>query len=269
MNVANYTGNSVIRANGGNSANGGTIGGCYGGGGDGSGGAVYFTGAVRAITVSVNGGAAGVESGRDGTCAAEQAAGAGSNGQIFSVYSFRRSFDPAGYCLLLLPSKLLYFKAQLMNQSVLLNWQVDHPELVKQFTVEKKTGNDWVVIAVVDPADGRFKYSATDLYPATGHNFYRLKVTERSGSSDYSETRMVWMGNRSEDFFIYPNPASGNVFVTGKLVRGEMLQLINLYGSILWQQKIQAENQTIGLPPLPPGVYLVRYKKTVKKLIVR
>ncbi|MGQ0738910.1 MAG: T9SS type A sorting domain-containing protein [Bacteroidota bacterium] len=272
MHVTNYTGNAIIRANGGNggnSANGGTIGRCYGGAGGGSGGAVYFTGTVPPITITTNGGLAGVESGRDGTCAPAQAAGAGSSGQTISSYTFRRSTDPAGYCLLLLPSKLLYFKGQLINYTVALNWQVDHPELVRQFTIEKKTDNGWVFLVTVDAADNRFKYAAADPAPSPGNNFYRLRVTERNNDNYYSETRKVRAGTPPADFSLFPNPASGKVSVSGYFEPGSLLRLMDVSGRLVWQKTITGTNTAIILPGLSPGLYLVQCNGVTKKLIIR
>ena len=97
------------------------------------------------MAISVIGGAAGAEINRDVTCnATPQSAAAGSDGQIFSSYTFARSTSTAGYCRFLLPSKLLYFRAILLNKKVRLSWEILNPELVKDFTIERKnTNNQW------------------------------------------------------------------------------------------------------------------------------
>jgi len=272
MHVANYTGSAVVNVNGGTgglSDNGSVVGRCFGGGGGGSGGVVYFTGATPGITVSVSGGAAGLEINRDAGCGAAVPGAAGSSGQIIPNYTFSRSTDPAGYCLLLLPSKLLYFKGQLINRTVALNWQVDHPELVRQFTVEKKTDNGWIAIATMEASDTRFKYATTDVAPSAGNNFYRLKVTERSDAYYYSETRKIWAGFPGADFTIFPNPASDKVSVRGQFEPGVQLRLADISGRIIWQSTIRGNTAEITLPHLLPGLYLVQCNGVTKKLIIR
>ncbi|MBL7748114.1 MAG: hypothetical protein JNM19_11835, partial [Chitinophagaceae bacterium] len=208
LNIANYTGPVSVLANGGNgghSDDGGNIGRCFGGGGGGSGGAIYFSGLVPPIATSVAAGAAGVESGRDASCGAEQAAAAGAVGAVFSSYSFTRSTNTAGYCSLLLPSKLVYFNGNIHNEKALLSWQIQNPELVSDFIIEKKTGTtDWVALMTTPADNSREIYSATDagIYP--GDNFYRLRIRERSGMVYYSAVRRVFYDEGSAGFSFYP-----------------------------------------------------------------
>ena len=273
LNVTTYTGNTILwttGGNGGNSDDGLNIGRCYGGGGGGSGGAVYFSGATPAVTVSISGGVAGVEVNRDPGCNAAVPATAGSTGQIIPNYVFPRSTDPAGYCLLLLPAKLLYFHVQLINQSVLLNWQLDHPELVMRFTVEKKTeASGWTSLASLDASDTRLNYSLTDPNPGYGNNFYRLKVTEKSNSDYYSETRKIGVDLYNHDFIIYPNPASDKIIIRGKNETGMWFRITDISGKTVWKQKILNNPAEIALPRLSAGLYLVQYNGITKKLVIR
>jgi len=58
--------------------------------------------------------------------------------------------------------------------------QVDHPELVQRFIVEKRTAdNGWAEISSMDAVDTRYTYGATDPAPSWGNNFYRLKIVEK------------------------------------------------------------------------------------------
>ena len=270
MHVSNYSGAATIRANGGNggnSADGGTIGRCFGGGGGGSGGAIYFTGSIPAVTVSQSGGAAGVESGRDPSCAAAQAAGAGSNGSNFSNYTFRRSTAPAGYCQLLLPTGLLYFRARLQNNQVLLDWETDHPEQVASFIPERrKPDGSWEPLMTITAMHNRNKYSAIDLHPAEGSNFYRLKILETNGPPAYSEVKKVDF--RSDAFRFHPNPARNSLVLYGQFEAASPVQLTDMNGRILLERKVSGTRIPISLPNLQPGIYLIRYRNQVSKLMI-
>lgn len=274
MHVSNYSDNVIITSNGGgggDSFNDPSQPRCFGGGGGGSGGAVYFTGTIPGGTISVIGGPGGAEPTRNAGCSATPVPGiAGSNGLTFSNYNFSRSTSPAGYCELLLPSKLLYFRAQKMNGVVLLNWQTDHPELVREFIVEKTNdNNEWKSLPAISATDTRLRYATTDLQPNTGNNFYRLKVIDRDGSIYYSETRLVWMGTLSGDFTVFPNPSAGHVIVSGDFEPHQLLRVTDIAGRIIWQQVTGSNQSRIVLPRFAPGLYLVRYRDNVKKLLVK
>jgi hypothetical protein len=273
MHVTNYSGGVTISANGGNggdSFNDASIVRCFGGGGGGSGGAIYFTGTYPAATINFTGGAGGGEFTRNPGCNAAVPGVAGSGGQSVENYNFSRSTNPAAYCELLLPSKLLYFRAQKVNRSVVLDWQVDYPALVKEFTVEKRTGNGgWTSLPLITADDNRFKYAAADNSPFLGNNFYRLKIAEKDGSSHYSETRKIWIGSPAADFTIFPNPASGKITVSGNFETTAPLQITDISGKIVWQQYMLFARNEIQLPRLAPGLYLVRYKEAVKKLLIK
>lgn len=273
MHVASYTGNVFINANGGKGGHSddGLVGArCFGGGGGGGGGAIYFTGSTPAGIITATGGAGGVEINRDNAgCNTAVAGAAGSNGLTFSSYTFRRSFDEAGYCQVLLPSKLLYFKAQLNSRSVVVNWQTDHPELVNKFIVEKRTNNTgWTDLTTFDAADDRFKYAATDPAPLSGNNFYRLKIIDKEGSNYYSEIRAIRINSFEADLFIYPNPATDKIFISGKLQQGLPIKLLDLSGRIIWEQTIVNNYMPIMLPKVSAGLYFVQHNGTTQKLII-
>jgi hypothetical protein len=273
MNVTNYTGSATVTANGGkggDSYDDNSIVRCFGGGGGGSGGAIYYSGAAPGgVTTQVAGGVAGLQFNSNTGCNAPVPPSAGTTGDIIPNYTFRRSTNPAGYCQLLLPSKLLYFQGQLSGNAISLNWEVEHQDLINYFIIEKKQGNNWVEIANVTADPSRYKYSTIDATPSLGNNFYRLRVIDNDGSHYYSPIRKIWNGQGFADFVIYPNPSSGKVFVRGELLNGELIKLLDISGKTIWQQVIRNSTAELMLPPLPPGVYLVQHGNQTKKLVIR
>lgn len=274
MHVSNYTGAVSIRADGGSggaSENGGNLNRCFGGGGGGSGGAIYFTGALPATTNTVTGGAAGVETNRDASCAVTaQDAAAGITGQIFSSYTFSRSTDPAGYCKLLLPSKLLYFRAALLEKKVRLSWEILNPELVNNFTIERKnTNNQWIPVSVITSNDSQQQYAIIDNNPAAGYNQYRLRITEKNSSIAYSAIQQVYVDFTKNIFIVYPNPASDKITVRGIFNNSSSLRLSDITGKIILQKQLIYNSTEIILPFLSPGIYLLQVNETIQKLIIR
>lgn len=275
LNVDTYSGSANVNVNGGNgglSDDGTVTGRCFGGGGGGSGGVVYFKSATPGgVSVSVSGGVKGNEINREATCNAAVPGADGSAGQIIPNYTFSRSTVSASYCLLLLPVKLLYFNAQYLQEQVALNWETDNPELAAGFSVERKINDDpaWLTIYTTVASDNRHLYGAFDPHPLQGNNFYRLKITEKSGQVYYSPIRKIWKGGSDHDFIIYPNPSHGQVIISGKLESGNSVDLTDISGKLIWRKNIISNSIEATIPVLSPGVYLVRYKETVKKLVIQ
>ena len=165
LDINNYIGTTTIQANGaqGGTANdGGNVGRCYGAGGGGSGGAIYFSTATPAVPVTVTGGAAGPEIGREASCNAIIPAIAGSVGQIIPNYNYSISTVlESGYCAYLLPVGLIWFKAINTNGQPVLSWKVAEPELADRFIIERAgDGNNWNTIHEQPAKEGisLFKY---------------------------------------------------------------------------------------------------------------
>lgn len=272
MNATSYSGGLNINSNGGNgglSDNGSLPSRCFGGGGGGSGGAVYFSGSVPPITVTVNGGAGGVEINRDAGCNAPLPGAAGNNGSVFSSYTFSRSTDPAGYCRFLLPSQLISFKARMVNKNVLSEWKVLNPETVKEFTLEKKIGSSWLNVNTVPAFGINENYSSIDDHPLPGINYYRLKIVEKSNLVYYSEIRKVFVDLNDPGFTIYPNPAHDRIFISGNINLPASLVLRDISGRVIWEKRLLNIHSACMLPKLPAGIYMLQCEQTILKLMIR
>lgn len=270
MHVTNYSGGLSIRADGGNggaSDDGGNIKRCFGGGGGGSGGVIYFTGALPAATTSINGGNAGIETGRDAACAAAQPAAAGDAGQIITSYNFARSTDPAGYCKLLLPVKLTSFTATITGQKVLLQWVIQNPGQVKGFIIERSTDrNQWQGLQNVAAAGSTYNYSLTVDNPINRTTFYRLRIIEIDGSVSYSVIRAVTI-RPGFAFSVYPNPSDGFIFIRSSTVPVE-IKIMDSNGRVLFQQTIFSNNAPVDLRSFQKGVYFIKAGETMQKLVI-
>jgi len=274
MDVLNsYTGSSIIQANGGNGANandGLSSGRCYGAGGGGSGGVIYFTGATPGITVNVNGGNAGLEISSDPLCSLILPS-AGSAGSIIPGYSYTRSMDPAGFCSAILPVGLLYFKVTSGQSKAWLQWKIANPELIKYFSVERSdNSNDWKNIGDIAGNDNTETYHFVDNNAMMGTNQYRLKIVKKDKQVYYSAIQNVFIDINNE-FEIYPNPTTGQLNIAGDFSSLTIIELSDLSGKIIWTKKIFTRNNIVGLhlPSVPPGIYTMRINKSIKKLVIR
>ncbi|MEI9909967.1 MAG: T9SS type A sorting domain-containing protein [Bacteroidota bacterium] len=275
LDVDNYIGTTTVESNGaqgGTEADGGNIGRCYGAGGGGSGGVIYFSGATPAIPVTVTGGAAGPETGRDASCAAVVPSAAGADGLIIPNYTYFSSLVLANsYCSVLLPVELSSFTARFANEQTWLNWKVPQPETINRFLIERSNnGTGWTKIAEQVAVEGTIIYQAVDLSPHPGYYLYRIKIIKKSSALVYSPVQRIYVPGKNKDITIYPNPASKKMFITG-VSPGSALTLSDISGKLIWQKRAITNQGIIevALPLLPSGVYIIKIDGVAKRLIIR
>jgi hypothetical protein len=276
MDVASYSGAITVQAKGGDGGNeddAGTSKRCYGAGGGGSGGAIYFTGLIPAVTLSVAGGTAGLEYGGDPLCNAAVPATTGSAGLTIASYTLRQSTDSASYCLSIspLPVILQSFKALASQTNIVLKWQISNSELVKEFFIEKWLDDNWSPINKIPANDLNSAYGCVDAQPLAAINLYRLKIVEKDNSFFYSPVQQVIMNARNEQFIVYPNPATRQIMILGQLKAYSEVKLFQLTGQLVWKktQPDPTSRMVIDLPGLMPGIYLLKLNEEIKKLVIR
>lgn len=272
LHSTNYTGAITVEANGGNGGNsndGGNIGRCFGGGGGGSGGVIYFTGSLPVITTSVNGGAAGVESGRDASCnPVPQAAGAGTAGQVVSNYTFTRGSSPAGYCSLILPVSFISFTAAVTDQQVKLQWEITEPETINYFLVQRKSSNgEWITIGTVTTREWQANYQFSDRNILTGRQYYRVQVMKKDQSTLYSSIKNILIPERTA-FQFYPNPARTELFIIRETAGKAIFKINDLSGKTVFSQEVRTKQVNISLPSLNAGVYIINIDGEIRKLLI-
>ena len=274
MAVNNYIGSATIAANGGQGGtedDGLNLNKCYGSGGGGSGGAIYFSGTTPAIPVTVNGGNAGPEVNHDASCNAAVSSFAGSSGQIIPNYTYASSLVLTNnYCSYLLPAELEWFNAQYINGHVALSWKVTQPELFNEFIIEKNSrANDWTAIGQ-SGSDGNIStYYHDDPSPQPGNNYYRIKLIKENNAFAYSSIRKIFVTRKNELIGIYPNPANKKIFITG-INSSSQLILFDQAGKLLWKKNMISNqgNSEIDLPSLSTGIYIIKIGQTIKRLII-
>jgi type IX secretion system substrate protein len=275
MDVTTYSGSVTIQANGGKGGDEndlGTVQRCYGAGGGGSGGVLYFTGSTPAVTLSQAGGSAGLEFGGAPTCNAAVPAASGLNGNIIPSYSLRQATDSSSYCLSIEPLavRLIYFKIAAAEQGILLQWRVANPETIEEFIIEKIIDGEWQPVSNLKATGANQYYYYTDEHPNAVTNLYRIRMIEKNNSLSYSPIRQLNWGQKLDRFTLYPNPASHQVTLTGDLSTTTRLRLIDVSGKLTWDKKIVTNtgSVTIDLSSLNPGVYFLQIENVIKKLVI-
>ncbi|RYE58195.1 MAG: hypothetical protein EOP48_04110, partial [Sphingobacteriales bacterium] len=163
----------------------------------------------------------------------------------YSLYEFR-----AFGGLNVLPAPIADFRATATSGSVRLDWSTTTEKGSSHFEIERSVDNGRTFERLVNlnsngNSSYRRSYSWTDLSPASGDNFYRLKIVDLDGAFTYSGivrgavkkgSAIVVYYDRNEDAIRLRNAS-----VSAKI------QLFDLGG-----------NRIVTLKNRPAGVYIVR-----------
>jgi hypothetical protein len=108
-----------------------------------------------------------------------------------------------------LPIKLISFNANLLKNSVWLDWKTETEINNDYFTVERSNNlEQWEFVKELKGAGNSnivLTYSTLDQKPMIGVSYYRLKQTDFNG--DYSYSDVVAINNKGlGDISVYPNP---------------------------------------------------------------
>lgn len=176
----------------------------------------------------------------------------------------------------ILPIVLLDFNVEVKNNIVQINWQTASEINNDFFTVEKsKDAVNWEEVLRKSGAGNSqeiLHYEDEGKFPVSGISYYRLKQTDFDGESTYSHIVPI---NYSNNYFsIYPNPADGYVTIQlDDIPNNVVVQIKDVLGKTLLEQKANATNTLINVSSLPKGIYYVELVndsyKYAKKLVLQ
>lgn len=179
----------------------------------------------------------------------------------------------------------LSFNATKKNSVVELVWKVIKDNFIKDFEIEYSyDGNNFTFFGFINQNEFTaeennsriYKFSQNDQHD--GYIFYRIKMNNVNGKSNYSNIVKIDFENIKNNIFsLYPNPASDKIFVKTQIVRWNIsAALFNSTG-----QKVKdfgflhlQNGAMLNLDDLNPGIYFLEiidaagneanYKKIVK-----
>jgi hypothetical protein len=116
---------------------------------------------------------------------------------LYPVWTLVDNSDP-------LPIELVRFIGQCGGDEITISWTTWTETNNDFFTVERSlNGTDFEVVDVIEGAGNSnqpLSYEVKDLMPYSGTSYYRLKDTDFSGKSTYSEVIAVTCGDDENDF---------------------------------------------------------------------
>ncbi len=192
------------------------------------------------------------------------------------------------------PVELISFKASLMDNSVLLNWQTASEVNNRGFEIERNSpGSNWENIGFVEGAGNStslVSYSYTDENKTTGTYKYRLKQIDFDGTYKYSNEIEVGVDLSPTEFVLhqnYPNPFNPTTKIKYSIPNVETHRDASLHAvslkvfDILGNEITTLINETkspgtyeveFDASDLPSGVYLYKLSSgnylSIKKMML-
>lgn len=161
-----------------------------------------------------------------------------------------------------LPIELLFFKAEVINNQVRLNWATASEENFDFFSIERsEDGQEFYEIDKVQGngfSDIIINYEYLDSSPVPGRSFYRLKAVDFDGSFEYFEIKSVTIDTFGVE--IYPNPLNNyyyNVWINLDNNLPAQLKVFDTQGKLISNYHLTSGLNQLDLLGHPPGVYLV------------
>jgi hypothetical protein len=163
-----------------------------------------------------------------------------------------------------LPVKLSSFTAAKKDKSVVLNWQTATETNNRGFAVERsRDGQTWsefnFVKATATNGAGS-QYATSDLTPAKGMNYYRLKQIDLDGKETYSAVKVVNFNANGATVSVYPNPTKGRVNVNVSDVTGKIFyNITQLTGRTVLSGSFSSGTNAnaIDVSRLSAGTYII------------
>ncbi|HEU4718503.1 MAG TPA: hypothetical protein VFU15_11740 [Bacteroidia bacterium] len=168
-------------------------------------------------------------------------------------------------CATVLPIELLGFNAKQEGSKVTLNWSTATETNNDFFTVERAgSDEDFHPVATVSgngTTTVQHSYSAEDLSPENGINYYRLRQTDYNGQSTVSDIVTVNFSSDADDFSPGVSLCGQDLcYSAGAWNASIRMTVYDMTGRKLAEQDIQpGENGSVPLPANYQGMLIVSF----------
>lgn len=163
-----------------------------------------------------------------------------------------------------------------MGNAVMVEWEASHNVGNYEFAVQRSAdGVHFETIASVPQAGttGTNEYAYADYFPKSGNAFYRLDVREAGQHVRYSNVERVQRFSRTNNFLVYPNPASSFLTIESSdaVKTAVQVEVLNFQGAAVESLNLESGNmyQQFDLSQLGSGTYFlrIRYNDGLREVI--
>ena len=170
-----------------------------------------------------------------------------------------------------LPVRLSHFEVANEGNAAHLTWSTTEEVNASHFEVERSfEGKNWHRIGDVKALGNSTiekAYHFVDAQVANGVNYYRLKIVDRDGSSEYSDVRSLTVALAEAEVTVAPNPVVDKIQLKIRDLKNvEKVELLSASGRVIYQTTSDF-TAAISMRHLPAGLYLVTITQTGGRVI--
>ncbi len=167
----------------------------------------------------------------------------------------------------LLPSKIVSLTGVRRDGKNQLNWRVEEETNVNKYTIEYSVDNNEFnkvgELKAINALSGRNEYNFAHNADVFSTAYYRLKIIDRDGSSQYSDVVKINADNTKAGYRVYPNPTSGLVKVNVPVTKQTIInyRIVDMSGKVVMSQQVSLrpglQQFTADMTSLSPGNYRI------------
>lgn len=193
------------------------------------------------------------------------------------------SFSPFGVgSAAPLPVDLVSFAGKSQGANAMLNWVTANEKDIATFQLERSVdARDFSAITIVNAKNAgtvqqQYSYLDATVSELNANTvYYRLKIVDKNGTSQYSQVISIAIATEGKAFVtLFPNPVSGTTLflnTNGTIKNMATVQVMDMIGKVMTTANISAADfqsgkTTINISALAPGTYLMHVTDDENKL---
>ncbi len=155
-----------------------------------------------------------------------------------------------------LPIELTAFNANTEGSKNRLTWATASERGTSHFDIERsRDSKTFEKVGEVKAKGEAANYVFTDSKAVSGTLYYRLKMVDFDGTTDYSKIVSVQSYGKG-NVKIYPTVTADNLVVEG----AKSVTIVNMMGQVVLQREMNGS--VVSLQELPKGIYIVKGEAT-------
>ena len=171
-----------------------------------------------------------------------------------------------------LPVTLMSFTVASEGTTALLNWKTSSETNSSTFEIQRSQDvKEWIKIgevAAIGESTTDHNYSFTDGKPASGTNYYRLKMIDLDGTYAFSSIEKLGFDSQAK-ISLYPNPVSEYITIDmADFQDVSKVEILNAAGKEVYTSGTKPAD-VIPVKQLGAGMYIVKIKKSDDNVITK